>query len=134
MVAADAVTFGTPTSKPTELSATESGRGKTGCGVGPKTRPLNHRFVGGTSPSARRIVGGAAMLRCGRAAIHALSCPAGSVIDVPGVAPADDPAPDVPAVGFWTAFVPTQTAAMTATHATPTAADRTRRGLTWPAP
>ena len=52
-----AVTVGSPNEKPPAVRPKLSGSGKTGWGWSPKTRPENQRFVGGSRPSANRLVG-----------------------------------------------------------------------------
>src|SRR3954469_17692381 len=54
MVSAVAVTMGRPMAKPWACGVTDSGFGKTGWAVFPKTSPLNQRVVGGASPEGGR--------------------------------------------------------------------------------
>ena len=57
IVSAPVCTTGTPKANPVSVRLNDSGRGNTGSGASPNTRPENQRFVGGMSPSASRLAG-----------------------------------------------------------------------------
>ncbi len=84
MVFSVAVTSGSPAANPPLVTCHEIGDGNTGCGAAPNTSPENHRFVGGNSPSARRIVPAVEDVTSPRAAT-ARAWAAASVAEADGV-------------------------------------------------
>jgi len=71
------ITCGNPTAMAVSVRAADSGIGKTGCGVVPKTRPENHLLVGGSRPAASRVGATLATFFCVTAARSDRSCPSG---------------------------------------------------------
>ena len=77
IVLAPLTTFGSPKANPEPVRPKDRGSGKTGCGWSPKTRPENHRLVGGTSPALSRVTGSGLTVRLVIAPTADCTCAAG---------------------------------------------------------